>query len=75
MEAQCRGEGARVSRANLYRLIDEHPAIRKATELGREEIEEVLERRSGNLEVSADELEVSLRGLKRRMTALGISHS
>ncbi len=60
-----------VSRASLYRLIDECPAIRKAVDLGREEIEEALGRCGGDLEAAADELEVSLRGLKRRMTALG----
>ncbi len=63
-------EALGVSRANLYRLIDECPAIRKAADLGREEIEEVLGRCSGDLEAAADELEVSLWGLKRRMTAL-----
>ena len=67
-------EALGVSRANLYRLIDECPAIRKAADLGREEIEEALARCGGDLEALAGELEVSLRGLKRRMTALGLAH-
>jgi DNA-binding NtrC family response regulator len=69
-ELSAAAEALGVSRANLYRLIDECPAIRKAADLGREEIEEALGRCRGDLEAAADALEVSLRGLKRRMTAL-----
>jgi len=68
-------EALGVSRTALYRLIDECPAIRKAADLGREEIEEALRRCGGELERAAGELEVSLRGLKRRMTALGLDRS
>lgn len=61
-----------ISRANLYRLIDAHPGIRKATDLERQEIETVFRRCAGNLEATAGELAVSRRGLKRQMTALGL---
>jgi two-component system nitrogen regulation response regulator GlnG len=65
-------EALGVSRATLYRLIDDSPHLRKAAELGRDEIEAALGRSSGDLEVAAADLEVSLRGLKRRMTVLGL---
>jgi two-component system nitrogen regulation response regulator GlnG len=68
-------EALGVSRANLYRLIDECPTIRKAADLGRDEVEETLRRSEGDLEAAAAELEVSLRGLKRRMTALSLPRS
>ncbi len=68
-------EALGVSRTTLYRLIDECPAIRKAADLGRDEIAEALRRCGGELERAAGELEVSLRGLKRRMTALGLDRS
>jgi DNA-binding NtrC family response regulator len=41
-------------------------------ELGREEIEDALARCRGELRAAAAELRVSLPGLKRRMTALGL---
>ena len=61
-----------LSRANLYRLIDECPKIRKAVDLSLDEIEKALARHAGGLEGAAGDLEVSLRGLKRRMTELGL---
>jgi len=67
-------EALGVSRATLYRLIDESPHLRKAAELGRDEIEAALGSADGELE-AAVELEVSLRGLKRRMRALGLDRS
>ncbi len=62
-----------LSRINLYRLIEDHPAVRKAADLGREEIEAALARCAGDPEAAAAELEVSAQGLKRRMTALGLA--
>ena len=68
-------EALGVSRANLYRLIDDCPKIRKAVELTSEEIEGALARHIDELDATAGELEVSLRGLKRRMTELGLDYS
>ena len=68
-------EALGVSRANLYRLIDDCPKIRKAVELTPDEIEQAAARHGGELDAVAGELEVSLRGLKRRMTELGLSYS
>ncbi len=61
------------SRATVYRLIEGFPRLRKASELGRREIEEALTRRSGELAAAAADLEVSPEGLRLRMTALGMA--
>ncbi len=62
-----------LSRINLYRRIEECPAVRTAAALGREEIEDAMARSGGDLEAAAAVLEVSLQGLKRRITALGLA--
>ncbi len=61
-----------VSRASLYDLINRSPEVRKAGDLSREEIEDARERSEGSLEAMVDALEVSERGLLRRMTQLGL---
>ncbi len=60
-----------VSRTSLYDLMERF-AIRKAAELGRDEIERCRERLRGDLKAMALALEVSGRGLKMRMTELGL---
>ena len=62
-----------ISRTTLYRLIDDCPSIRKAADLGADEIAAVLEAARGNISRAAVELRVSVQGLKRRMTDLGLS--
>lgn len=59
-----------VSRATLFRLIDRCPTLRKAAELERPEIDRALAACGGSLTDAAERLEVSLQGLKRRLTAL-----
>jgi|HubBroStandDraft_3_1064219.scaffolds.fasta_scaffold03133_3 two-component system nitrogen regulation response regulator GlnG len=61
----------RVSRTSLYALVARHGGIRKAADLGREEIAAALERAAGDLDAAADELGVSPHGLKIRRTRLG----
>jgi two-component system nitrogen regulation response regulator GlnG len=61
-----------ISRTSLYDRIEKSPRIRKAADLSREEIEACRERASGDLDAMAEILEVSKRGLQRRMTQLGI---
>jgi two-component system, NtrC family, nitrogen regulation response regulator GlnG len=61
-----------ISRTSLYGLIDRCPALRKAADLGREEIEEALSRRLGDLDAVVEDLQVSRHGLQMRMTELGI---
>ena len=62
-----------VSRASLYLLIDACPGIRKASDLGREEIEAAAKRCGGRPEAMAEDLEVSKQGLKMRMSELGMT--
>ena len=59
-----------ISRTSLYALIEKSRRVRKARDLTREDIEQSL-RRHGDLDVMAQELEVSRKGLRRRMTELG----
>jgi two-component system nitrogen regulation response regulator GlnG len=61
-----------VSRGALYDRIEHSPTIRKAVDLSREEIQECFQR-CGGLDAMVEELEVSKRGLQRRMTQLGIA--
>lgn len=61
-----------ISRTSLYSLIDKSSRIRKAGDLTRGEIERCRERQAGDLDAMAAELEVSRKGLRRRMTDLGI---
>ncbi len=61
-----------ISRTSLYNLVDRSPHIRKARDLSRDEIERSMDRCHDDLDAMAAELEVSRRGLRRRMTQLGI---
>ena len=61
-----------VSRTTLYRLIDDSPSIRKASDLDAHDITQVLETTQGDIPRAAAELRVSVQGLKRRMTDLGL---
>ncbi|MEM8997444.1 MAG: sigma 54-interacting transcriptional regulator [Acidobacteriota bacterium] len=61
-----------VSRTSLYALIDRSPDIRTAREIDRGEIEASLARHGGDRAAAAAELEVSQKGLSRRMTELGM---
>lgn len=61
-----------VSRPNLYRMMEACPAVRAAKDLEQTEIEAAVLAAGKNLEAAAMELEVSLVGLKRRMTVLGL---
>jgi transcriptional regulator of acetoin/glycerol metabolism len=62
-----------IARTSLYDRIESSQRFRKAADLPREEIEQLLARHGGSLERMADELEVSVDGLKRRMTQLGFA--
>jgi two-component system nitrogen regulation response regulator GlnG len=62
----------RISRPSLYDLIERHPGIRKARDLSREEIDAARARAGGDLDAMVEALEVSQRGLLRRMTELGL---
>jgi two-component system, NtrC family, nitrogen regulation response regulator GlnG len=62
-----------ISRGSLYDRIEKSLRIRKAADLPREEIEECAARCGGDLDAMVAVLEVSKRGLQRRMTQLGMS--
>jgi two-component system nitrogen regulation response regulator GlnG len=61
-----------ISRGSLYDRIEKSSRIRKAVDLSREEIQECSERCGGDLDAMVAVLEVSKRGLQRRMTQLGM---
>ena len=63
-----------VSRATLFRLMEACPRVCKAAELSLEEIESALRDADEDLGAVAERLEVSLQGLKRRMTMLGLAY-
>ena len=62
-----------IARSSLYLLIDQCPRIRKAGDLGADEIERASEDCGGNVDAMADALEVSRPGLLRRMKQLGLA--
>ena len=62
-----------ISRGLLYDRIEKSSKIRKAADLSQGEIEQAFQRCGGDLDAMAEALEVSRRGLKRRMTQLGMT--
>jgi two-component system nitrogen regulation response regulator GlnG len=62
-----------ISRGSLYDKIERSQRIRKAADLSREEIETCRALHGGDLDAMVEALEVSKRGLQRRMTQLGLS--
>ncbi|HOX43874.1 MAG TPA: sigma 54-interacting transcriptional regulator [Myxococcota bacterium] len=61
-----------ISRTTLYALMEQIPGLRKARDLGREELERGLAECGGDLEALAARLEVSPHGLKLRLKELGL---
>jgi two-component system, NtrC family, nitrogen regulation response regulator GlnG len=61
-----------ISRPSLYLLIERCPGIRKASDLGRNEILECRIQCQGDLDAMVARLEVSRSGLLQRMRRLGI---
>ena len=62
-----------ISRGSLYDRIERSARIRKAADLSREEIETCHALHGGDLDAMVEALEVSRRGLQRRMAQLGMS--
>lgn len=65
-------EALGVSRTHLDALIARSPRVRKAKDLGRDEIAAVAAAHAGDLDAMAAALEVSPRGLRLRMRQLGL---
>jgi DNA-binding NtrC family response regulator len=61
-----------IAKNTLYQLMERCEGIRKARDLGREEILECRESSGGDQKLMAERLEVSERGLKLRMRELDI---
>ncbi len=61
-----------ISRGSLYDRIEKSSQLRKAVDLSQEEIQACRERCGGDLDAMVAVLEVSKRGLQRRMTQLGM---
>jgi two-component system, NtrC family, nitrogen regulation response regulator GlnG len=61
-----------IARTSLYDRIETSPLFHKAADLSREEIEDWFERCAGDLDRMVEALEVSKRGLQRRMKQLGL---
>jgi DNA-binding NtrC family response regulator len=62
-----------ISRTSLYALIDRSPSVRKAADLGADEIAEARRACAGDLEAMSQRLEVSPSGLKQRIKDLGLA--
>jgi two-component system nitrogen regulation response regulator GlnG len=62
-----------ISRGSIYHRIEQSPRLRKAVDLRPEEIQACRERCGGDLDAMVAVLEVSRRGLQRRITQLGMS--
>ncbi|MEM6797145.1 MAG: sigma-54-dependent Fis family transcriptional regulator, partial [Acidobacteriota bacterium] len=71
-EPKPAAEALGLSRTVLYDLIEACPRVRTAARLGAEEINAAVTRSGGDLHRAGAELEVSARGLKMRMKALGL---
>jgi two-component system nitrogen regulation response regulator GlnG len=62
-----------ISRPSLYMLIDKSPSLRTAVELSVEEITRCFHECKGDLDAMVQRLEVSRRGLQRRVKELGLT--
>ena len=61
-----------ITRPSLYMLIDKSPSLRTAGDLSVEEISRCFQECGGDVEAMARRLEVSKRGLQRRVRELGL---
>jgi len=66
-------EALGISRTSLYALIERSGAVRKASDLTREEILRFHREHGGDLDAMGEALEVSTPGLRQRMKELGLS--
>ena len=62
-----------VSRTSLYSMIDRSTKIRRASQLGAEELADCRRRHGGDVEAMAAELRVSSAGLRHRLRELALS--
>jgi two-component system nitrogen regulation response regulator GlnG len=62
-----------ITRPSLYLLIDKSPSLRTAGDLSSEEITRCFEECEGDVDAMVQRLEVSKRGLQRRLRELGLT--
>ncbi|MCC7534857.1 MAG: sigma-54-dependent Fis family transcriptional regulator, partial [Deltaproteobacteria bacterium] len=62
-----------IPRSTLYDLIDGSASIRKASDLGKDELELALASSAGDIDAMARALRVSKRGLQLRLRKLGLA--
>jgi two-component system nitrogen regulation response regulator GlnG len=62
-----------ITRPSLYLLIDKSPSLRTAGDLSAEEISRCFQECNGDLDALVQRLEVSKRGLQRRLRELGLT--
>jgi two-component system nitrogen regulation response regulator GlnG len=62
-----------ITRPSLYLLIDKSPSLRTAGDLSSEEISRCFHECGGDLDTMVQRLEVSKRGLQRRLRELGLT--
>jgi two-component system nitrogen regulation response regulator GlnG len=62
-----------ITRPSLYLLIDKSPSLRTAGDLSPEEISRCFQECNGDLDAMVQRLEVSKRGLQRRLRELGLT--
>jgi two-component system nitrogen regulation response regulator GlnG len=62
-----------ITRPSLYLLIDKSPSLRTAGDLKAEEISRCFQECNGDLDAMVQRLEVSKRGLQRRLRELGLT--
>jgi two-component system, NtrC family, nitrogen regulation response regulator GlnG len=70
LAAECLG----ISRASMYQLMNRCPGVRSAKSVTKEELVKCHEELDGDLAKMAERLEVSERGLARRMRELGLTY-
>ncbi|MDY7229131.1 sigma-54 dependent transcriptional regulator [Hyalangium rubrum] len=63
-----------ITRPSLYMLIDKSPSLRTAGDLSTEEITRCFQECRGDLDAMVQRLEVSKRGLQRRIRELGLGN-
>ena len=64
-----------ITRPSLYMLIDKSPSLRTAGDLSVEEISTCFRECGGDLDAMVRRLEVSKRGLQRRVRELGLDEA
>jgi len=71
-ELKASAEHLNISRAALYKMIDNTPSIRTASEFTVEELSTSFKKASGDLELMVTELKISKAALKRRLKDLQV---